>query len=151
MAAVSPSIASASQKLTHVGESAARCRRIAYLGCMVEGDGGKQVVGDMGVGDVVEEVVQEAEGALHGGQGPPQPVPLVVGVVGQVGMGVLQQGDDYNPAGGQEVGDAVHLRAMYLLSGDSRLFVSNPVPALPISRWHCALGVIGSTQFWLCS
>ena len=58
--------------------------------CVVEGNRGEQVVRHMGVCDVVEEVVQESKGAVHCGQGTPQPVPVFVLVVRDAGMSVLQ-------------------------------------------------------------
>jgi len=65
----------------------------------------------VGVADVVEEEVQEAVGAVHGSQGTPQPVPLLVVVVGQLGVGVLQQGDGDQPAVHNQVRDNIHLHS----------------------------------------
>mmetsp|Transcript_18937 Transcript_18937/g.57203 ORF Transcript_18937/g.57203 Transcript_18937/m.57203 type:complete len:351 (-) Transcript_18937:144-1196(-) len=67
----------------------------------------EEVVCHMGVSDVVVEVVQDAIGAVHSGQGTPQPVPLLAIVVGQRLVGVLQLRDHHQPVVDDEVGDAV--------------------------------------------
>jgi hypothetical protein len=79
---------------------------------MVKGDGGKQVVGDVGVCDMVEEGIQKTKRAVHSGQGPPQPVPLIIGVVGQLGVGVLHECDEDDPARSYEVGYDVNLQVL---------------------------------------
>ena len=50
---------------------------------VVVGDGGEEVVANVGVGDAVVEVGEDAIVAVHGGEGAAQPVPLLVVVVGQ--------------------------------------------------------------------
>ena len=63
----------------------------ARLGVVVR-HGGEEVVRDVRVGDVVEDVVQRAVGAVHRAQRPPQPRPLVVGEVRQRRVRVLRGG-----------------------------------------------------------
>ena len=57
----------------------------------------------MGVGDVVEDHIQEPIAAVTGGQCTPQPVPLCGVVVGQVWVGMLQQRDHDQPEVDNEV------------------------------------------------
>lgn len=67
------------------------------------------MVGHVGVCNVVEEVVQKAIGAIDCCQGSPEPVPLFVVVVGQLGVRVLQEGDHDQPIVDNQVRDDVHL------------------------------------------
>ena len=57
---------------------------------MVVRHGGEQMVGHMGVGNVMEKEIQKAERAVHGCQSSSEPVPLFIIVVRQLGVGVLQ-------------------------------------------------------------
>lgn len=50
---------------------------------------GEEVVRDVRVCYVVEHVVQQPIGPVHGAERPAQPLPLVIGVVGQRRVGVL--------------------------------------------------------------
>ena len=67
-------------------------------------------MGHMRVANVVEEVVQEAIGAIHCGQRSPQPIPLGVFVVWQLGVRVLQQRDGDQPAVHNQVWNNIHLQ-----------------------------------------
>lgn len=61
---------------------------------VVEGDGADVVVKDVGLDDAVEEVAaDEAELAVDGGSAATDVVPLLSGVVGERGVGVLEEGD----------------------------------------------------------
>ena len=115
---------------------------------MVVGDSGKEVVQDVGVSDVVVEGVQEAVAAVAGGQGPPQPVPPLAGVVRQGGVGVLEQGDHDQPGVDHEVWHHVHLHRLQLGQGSreglSELWAvqcSEPLVcmlSLAVSQWRKA-------------
>ena len=67
-------------------------------------------MGHMRVADVVEEVIQEAIGAIHRGQRSPQPIPLGVFVVRQLGVRVLQQRDGDQPAVHDQVWNYIYLQ-----------------------------------------
>ena len=56
---------------------------------------GEEVMRDVGVGDVVVEVIEDAKGAVHSGQRASQPVPLVAIKVRQRPVRVLQQRDQH--------------------------------------------------------
>lgn len=59
---------------------------------VVEGDGGHEVVADVRADDVVEEVrVDESEIAVDGGGCAARECPGAVGVVGEGGIGVLEE------------------------------------------------------------
>lgn len=81
------------------------------LGCLVgvvEGDGGDVVVEDVGFDDSVEEVTaDEAEFAVDGCGGSTGEGPGVAFVVGEGGVGVLEECDGYEPVVHPEVRDDV--------------------------------------------
>lgn len=77
---------------------------------MVVGQGGEEVVGYMGVCNVVEHDVQGPIGSVDGGEGAAQPVPLGVAVVRQRRVRVLQQRDAHQPRVHYQVGRHIHLR-----------------------------------------
>lgn len=81
---------------------------------MVVGHIREQVVSHMRVCNVVEEIVQEAVGAVHSCKGAPEPVPLLIIVMGQLGVGVLQQGDGHQPVVDDQVWNDVHLHVSLL-------------------------------------
>jgi len=61
---------------------------------VVEGDLADVVVQDVGLDDAVEEVAaDEAELAIDGGSAAADVVPLLSSVVGERGVGVLEEGD----------------------------------------------------------
>lgn len=64
------------------------------LQSMVMRHSGEEMMGYMGVGDVVEHLVQHAVVTIHGGQSSPQPVPVRGIVVRECWMSVLQVCDD---------------------------------------------------------
>lgn len=75
---------------------------------VVEGDGGDVVVEDVGLDDAVEEVAaDEAELAVNSRGGTTDEVPLLSGVVGERGVGVLEVGDGNEPVVDPEVGEEV--------------------------------------------
>ncbi|KAI6669489.1 hypothetical protein NL676_004374 [Syzygium grande] len=55
--------------------------------------GRAEVVDNVGVGDVVEDLVEDAVVAVHRGEQSPEPVPLRRVVAGDVGMEVVQIAD----------------------------------------------------------
>lgn len=77
---------------------------------MVEWHLGEQMVGNVGVNDTVKHVVQElAERAVNGAEGSALEVPNVLAVVGQLRVGMLEEGDEDQPKVDKEVGDNVVL------------------------------------------
>lgn len=77
---------------------------------MVERHLREQMVGNVGVDDTVKHVVQElAERAVDGAEGSTLEVPDVLAVVGQLGVGVLEEGDENQPKVDKEIGDNVVL------------------------------------------
>jgi len=60
------------------------------------------VVGDVGLADTVEDVLADGahELSVDGGEGTSREGPLVGGVVREDGVGVLQVGDEDEPAAG---------------------------------------------------
>lgn len=77
---------------------------------MVEGHLREQVMGDMGVGDTMEHVIQElAKGAVDGAKGSTLEVPDSLTVVRHLGVGVLQEGDQDQPKVDKEVRDTIVL------------------------------------------
>ena len=77
---------------------------------MVVGHLREEVVRNMGVGDVVEHMVEDAAGAGDRGQGTAQPLPLLIIVVRQRRVRVLQQRDHDQPRIHKQVRHHVHLR-----------------------------------------
>lgn len=75
---------------------------------VVEGDGADVVMEDMGLDDAVQEVAaDEAELAVNSRGGTTDKVPLLGGVVGERGVGVLEVGDGDEPVVDPEVGEEV--------------------------------------------
>ena len=58
---------------------------------------------------MVQRVQQPSVVPIDGGECATHPVPLGVGIVREVGMGVLQQGDHHEPEVDEQVGDYVRL------------------------------------------
>ena len=86
-----------------------RAEGALYLLCVVVGHVGEKVMRHMSVGNVVEEIVQEAVGSVHSRQGALEPVPLLVVVMRQLWVSVLQERDHYQPVVDHQVRDNVHL------------------------------------------
>lgn len=80
----------------------------AHLGVVV-GHGGEEVVRNVSVCNVVEDNIEGTVATVHGGKGPPQPVPLSVVIVRQRRVRVLQQRDAHQPAIHHQVGRHIHL------------------------------------------
>lgn len=76
-------------------------------GLVVEGDHGKEVVGDVVVRDVVEEEAADPaeERAVDGTDGATEERPFVLAVVGHGGVGVMEEGQHDNPVVGKLFGD----------------------------------------------
>lgn len=77
---------------------------------MVVGQGREEVVGDVGVCNVVKDDVQRPIGAVNSGERAAQPVPLSIAVVRQRWVSVLQQSDAYQPGIHDQVRRHIHLR-----------------------------------------
>ena len=75
---------------------------------VVEGDGGDVVVKNVGLDDTVEEMTSdEAKLTVDGSSGTTSVGPGVGVVVGEGGVGVLQEGDHHKPVVDPEVGEDV--------------------------------------------
>ena len=77
---------------------------------MVERHLGEQMVSNVSVDDTMKHMVKEfAERAVDGAEGSTLEVPDVLAVVGQLRVGVLEEGDEDQPKVDKEVGDNVVL------------------------------------------
>jgi hypothetical protein len=77
--------------------------RICRLPRVVVRDLGRDVVGNVGLADTVEDVLADGahELSVNGGKGTSSERPLVGGVVREDRVGVLKVGDEDEPAAGQ--------------------------------------------------
>mmetsp|Transcript_10478 Transcript_10478/g.18316 ORF Transcript_10478/g.18316 Transcript_10478/m.18316 type:complete len:201 (+) Transcript_10478:849-1451(+) len=81
-----------------------------FLG-VVEGHVGEEMMGDMRVRNVMEDVVKNSTiTPVHCGHSASQPVPILVIVMGQVGVCVLQIRDHHQPVIDDKQWDDVHLQ-----------------------------------------
>lgn len=83
--------------------------------------GEEEMVDDVGVGDIMVEVVEESAvaesegvnqvlvGSVNGGDGSLEVVPALAAVVDDVSVSVLHVGDEVEPGNEDEVGDPVFL------------------------------------------
>lgn len=82
---------------------------LGSLFSMVVRDGVEDVMKHMGVVDVMENNVEDTPVTVNSGESTAEPVPLSVGVVGEDGVGVLEEGNEDKPVVGHKIRNKIVL------------------------------------------